>query len=34
MRKDGSFAKLAEQFMAKEREMMKQQGLPFVFELP
>jgi polar amino acid transport system substrate-binding protein len=34
MRKDGSFTKLAEQFMAKEREMMKQQGLPFVFELP
>ena len=34
MRKDGSFAKLAEQFMAKEREMMKQQSLPFVFELP
>ena len=34
MRKDGSFAKLAGQFMAKEREMMKQQGLPFVFELP
>jgi len=34
MRKDGSFAKLAEHFMAKEREMMKQQGLPFVFELP
>ena len=34
MRKDGSFAKLAEQFMAKEREMMKQQALPFVFELP
>ena len=34
MRKDGSFAKLAEQFMAKERQMMKQQGLPFVFELP
>jgi len=34
MRKDGSFAKLAEQFMAKEREMMKQQDLPFVFELP
>jgi polar amino acid transport system substrate-binding protein len=34
MRKDGSFTRLAEQFMAKEREMMKQQGLPFVFELP
>ncbi len=34
MRKDGSFARLADQFMAKERDMMKQQGLPFVFELP
>jgi polar amino acid transport system substrate-binding protein len=34
MRKNGSFTRLAEQFMAKEREMMKQQGLPFVFELP
>ncbi|MFO1440537.1 MAG: transporter substrate-binding domain-containing protein [Verrucomicrobiaceae bacterium] len=34
MRNDGSFARLADQFMAKERDMMKQQGLPFVFELP
>jgi len=34
MRQDGSFARLADQFMAKERDMMKQQGLPFVFELP
>ena len=34
MRKDGSFARFADQFMAKERDMMKQQGLPFVFELP
>jgi polar amino acid transport system substrate-binding protein len=33
MRNDGSFAKLAERFMAKEKEMMTAQGLPFVFEL-
>jgi polar amino acid transport system substrate-binding protein len=33
MRKDGSFAKLAERFMAKEKQMMTAQGLPFVFEL-
>jgi len=33
MRADGSFAKLAERFMAKEKAMMTAQGLPFVFEL-
>lgn len=33
MRRDGSFAKLAERFMAKEKRMMTAQGLPFVFEL-
>ncbi|MHB1082065.1 MAG: transporter substrate-binding domain-containing protein [Prosthecobacter sp.] len=33
MRSDGSFAKLAERFMAKEKAMMTAQGLPFVFEL-
>ncbi|MDZ4403920.1 transporter substrate-binding domain-containing protein [Prosthecobacter sp.] len=33
MRSDGSFAKLAERFMAKEKQMMAAQGLPFVFEL-
>jgi ABC-type amino acid transport substrate-binding protein len=33
MRGDGSFAKLAERFMAKDKEMMAAQGLPFVFEL-
>ena len=33
MRRDGSFAKLAERFMAKEKQMMTEQGLPFVFEL-
>lgn len=33
MRGDGSFARLAERFMAKEKEMMTAQGLPFVFEL-
>lgn len=33
MRSDGSFSKLAERFMAKEKEMMTAQGLPFVFEL-
>jgi ABC-type amino acid transport substrate-binding protein len=33
MRSDGSFAKLAERFMAKEKQMMTAQGLPFVFEL-
>ncbi len=33
MRRDGSFAKLAERFMAKEKQMMTAQGLPFVFEL-
>ena len=32
-RASGGFAKLADQFLAKEREMMKAQGLPFVFEL-
>ena len=33
MRSDGSFTKLAERFMAKEKAMMTAQGLPFVFEL-
>jgi len=33
MRTDGSFTKLAERYMAKERAMMTAQGLPFVFEL-
>lgn len=33
MRNDGSFSRLAERFMAKEKEMMTAQGLPFVFEL-
>ncbi len=33
MRSDGSFAKLAERYMAKEKAMMTAQGLPFVFEL-
>ena len=33
MRSDGSFGKLAERYMAKEKAMMSAQGLPFVFEL-
>ena len=33
MRGEGSFSKLAERFMAKEKQMMTAQGLPFVFEL-
>lgn len=33
MRGDGSFSKLADRFMAKDKEMMAAQGLPFVFEL-
>ncbi|MCF7788281.1 MAG: transporter substrate-binding domain-containing protein [Prosthecobacter sp.] len=33
MRKDGSFTKLAERYMAKEQAMMTAQGLPLVFEL-
>lgn len=33
MRADGSFSKIAERFMAKEKAMMTAQGLPFVFEL-
>jgi polar amino acid transport system substrate-binding protein len=32
MKQEGAFAKLADQFLAKERDMMKSQGLPFVFE--
>ena len=32
MKKDGDFAKLADQFLSKECDMMKAQGLPFVFE--
>lgn len=31
-RSDGGFAKLADKHLAKERDMMKAQGLPFVFE--
>ncbi len=33
MRADGTFSKLADLFMAKEKAMMAAQGLPFVFEL-
>lgn len=33
MRSDGSFTQLAERYMAKEKQMMTAQGLPFVFEL-
>ncbi len=32
MKQDGSFARLADEFLAKERDLMKAQGLPFVFE--
>ena len=32
MEQDGSFTRLAEQFLAQERNLMKAQGLPFVFE--
>ncbi|MEQ1750220.1 MAG: transporter substrate-binding domain-containing protein [Prosthecobacter sp.] len=32
MKQEGAFAKLANQFLSKERDMMKSQGLPFVFE--
>jgi len=32
MREQGAFTKLADEFLAKERAMMKAQGLPFVFE--
>ena len=32
MKKDGAFTKLADQFLAKERDMLKAQNLPFVFE--
>jgi ABC-type amino acid transport substrate-binding protein len=32
-RADGGFSKLADKYLAKERDMMKAQGLPFVFEL-
>lgn len=32
MKAAGSFAKLADQYLAKERDLMKAQGLPFVFE--
>jgi polar amino acid transport system substrate-binding protein len=32
MKADGSFTALAEKYLAKERAMMKSQGLPFVFE--
>ncbi|MFO1482221.1 MAG: transporter substrate-binding domain-containing protein [Verrucomicrobiaceae bacterium] len=33
MKKDGSFKRLADRFMAKEQQMMADQGIPFVFEL-
>jgi len=33
-RASGGFAKLADKYLATERELMKQQGLPFVFDLP
>lgn len=33
MQKDGSFKRLADRFMAKEQQMMKEQGIPFVFEI-
>ncbi len=32
-RAGGGFSKLADQYLAKERDLMKAQGLPFVFEL-
>lgn len=32
MKQEGAFAKLASHFLSKERDMMKSQGLPFVFE--
>ncbi|HYF37364.1 MAG TPA: transporter substrate-binding domain-containing protein [Prosthecobacter sp.] len=32
MKQSGAFARLADQFLAKERALMKAQGLPFVFE--
>lgn len=32
MREEGQFSKLADEFLARERAMMKAQGLPFVFE--
>ena len=33
-RAKGNFDKLADKYLAKERDFMKQQGLPFVFDLP
>jgi ABC-type amino acid transport substrate-binding protein len=33
MREDGVFGVLADRFLASERDLMKQQGLPFVFEM-
>jgi polar amino acid transport system substrate-binding protein len=32
MKADGSFSRLADQHLGRERDMMKAQGLPFVFE--
>lgn len=32
MKAEGAFARLADQYLAKERDMMKSQNLPFVFE--
>jgi polar amino acid transport system substrate-binding protein len=32
MKKDGEFGKLANQYLAKERDQLKAQGLPFLFE--
>jgi ABC-type amino acid transport substrate-binding protein len=33
LRKDGTFTKLAEKHLAKEKKMMEAQGIPFVFDL-
>jgi polar amino acid transport system substrate-binding protein len=33
-RAKGGFAAIADKYLAKERDFMKQQGLPFVFDLP
>lgn len=33
MQGDGSFTALADRFMAKEKKMMAEQGIPFVFEI-
>lgn len=33
LRKDGTFNKLAEKHLSKEKKMMEEQGIPFVFDL-